>query len=427
VKYAVIILSGAADEPVEAFGGKTPLEVASVPNLNQLAAKGRVGAALTIPEDLPPNSETGVLSILGYDPIEHPVGRAPLEAAALGVQLSSREWVLRVSLVTVGEVEEESGLLVDAAPEALTEREARVLLTDLLTHWRTTLPDLAKGLTLAPGTGKSLMLVDSSAAYGSTMTHSPMTVWQELVKDHWPSGGPEASRLRKLIESSQPFLNTHEVNLARAEQGLRPANLAWIWGQGSPVMLPSFADRFKVRARMFSSDEAIGGLAIATGMDRLPAFSGLEGDALGLAALAEAVADALRRGDLVCCFIDDPALASFAADPHRKVAVLEEIDAKLIGPIVRELDESYADPALDSGAEGWRILVISDCTASTEARRMVPGPVPFVMAGAWVRSVIERPFTEEAALDSDLQISPGHELMEYFLRGGLASVRARTR
>lgn len=428
LKYAVLILAGAADEPCEALGGETPLEAASLPNLNRLAAKGRVGAAHILPDDLAPAPELGVLSILGYDPLKYRVGRAALEAAALGLQLGPREWVLRVSFVTVGEVEEETGLLIDAAPDALTEREGRVLLTDLLTHWQATQPDLARGLSIAGGTGKRLMLLDTSPAiYANTITAAPAAVWQEPIKQHWPSGGPEASRLRKLMESSQPLLARHEVNLARAEQGLRPANFAWLWGQGQHVELPSVKDRFATRALMFSGDEAVGGLGVTTGMDRVPVFCGLEGDPLGLAALAEAVSDGLRSRDLVCCYVEEPLLAALRGDPHAKVQALEEADAKLIGPLVRDLDESYGDPGLDPSAEGWRILVISDATASTEQRRLVPGPAPFALAGAWVRSVMERPFTESAAAESDLQIDPGHDLMEYFLRGGLASVRPRRR
>ena len=428
MKYAAIILSGAPDEPLDALDGKTPLESASLPNLARLAATGRVGSALTIPEDLAPSPEVGVTSILGFDPLEVSVGRAPLEAAALGVQLGPRDWVLRVSLVTVGEVEEEAGVLVDAAPDALTEREARVLLTDLLSHWRAIHPDLSKGLTLATGTGKRLMLIDASGvSYRKVDTTPPTMAWQEPLRDHLPSGGGEAARLRKLIESSQVFLSRHEVNLARAEQGLRPANLAWIWGQGAPVQLSSFEDRFGIRGTMFANDDAIGGLAVAAGMDRLPAFCGHPDDLLGLDALRQAASDALRRCDLVCCHIEDPGLASFHGDARRKVEVLEEIDAQLVGPLVRDLDDAYSDPSLNPASEGWRLLVISDCVSATESRRFGHGPVPFLMVGAWVRSVMQRPFTEAAAAESDLYIAPAHDLMEYFLRGGLASVKARTR
>ncbi|HYE63151.1 MAG TPA: hypothetical protein VD997_14245 [Phycisphaerales bacterium] len=428
MKYVAIILAGAAGEPAEALGGKTPLEAATLPNLTRLAAAGRVGCAYTLPEDLPPAPEVAAMSILGYSPLEFPVGRAALEALGAGVQLRAGEWVLRVSFVTMGEVEEEAGLLVDASPEGLTEREARVLLTDLLGHWRATQPQLVGGLSIAPGTGKRLMLVDGSgASYQKVMTSPPIAAWQEAVKDHWPSGGAEGTRLRRLMESSQAFLSRHEVNLARAEQGLRPANMAWLWGQGTAVTLPPLKERLGVRGLMFSGDEAVGGLAVAAGLDRQPVFCGLDGDELGLDALAEAVSDGLRRADLVCCYLEEPLHASLRGDPHEKVAVLEQVDARLIGPLIRDLDESYGDPAADAGAEGWRALVISDVTASSERRQVLGGPVPFVMAGAWVRSVLERPFTEESAAASDLQINPGHELMEYFLRGGLASVRARAR
>ncbi len=418
MKYVVVILAGAADEPVEALDDRTPLAEARAPNLERLAAAGRVGCAWTVPDDFAPSPEIGVMTILGYDPTEHACGRAGLEAAGAGLELQPGESVWRLSLARA----DEDGVLLEPAARSLTEREARALGTDLVSHWAATCGDAGAGLRLGSTSGGRLLLVDGAAR--PTVTNPPGAFVGERYTDHLPSG-PGGSRLRKLIESGREFLRTHEINQAREEQGLLPANLAWPWGLGEKPRLESFQQRFGQRGVVFCADEAVAGLALCAGMERRPLFLGSEGDPLGLSALAEAVSDALRRTDVVCCYIEETLEPSFRGDWLRKVTVLEEVDRALIGPLMADLAAQYGDPAVEPEAEGWRLLVIADCVASSAERRIISGPVPFVMGGAWVRSAVQRRFTEEDAGASDLRVQPGHDLMEYFLRGGLAAVRAR--
>ena len=111
VKYVVCVPDGCADETLEALGGRTPLEAASMPTLAALAARGEVGRAAVIPPGLPPGSDVGNMAILGYDPAQFHTGRAPIEAAALGLRLAPDQVAYRCNLVTIGE----DGTMVDFA------------------------------------------------------------------------------------------------------------------------------------------------------------------------------------------------------------------------------------------------------------------------------------------------------------------------
>ncbi|MCX5654267.1 MAG: phosphoglycerate mutase, partial [Planctomycetota bacterium] len=84
MKYVIVIPDGAADRPSKALNGRTPLEVARLPNFNRLAAEGRLGTVQTVPEKMSPGSDVAILSLLGYDPRSSYTGRAPLEAVARG-------------------------------------------------------------------------------------------------------------------------------------------------------------------------------------------------------------------------------------------------------------------------------------------------------------------------------------------------------
>src|SRR5687768_13405974 len=101
MKYAIIIPDGCADEPLDVLGGKTPLQAARIPNMDAVAAAGVVGRANNVPTHLPPGSDVANLSLLGYNPNEYFTGRAPLEAAAQGIQLGPEDWAIRCNLVTV--------------------------------------------------------------------------------------------------------------------------------------------------------------------------------------------------------------------------------------------------------------------------------------------------------------------------------------
>src|SRR5689334_6609539 len=103
MKYVVCVPDGCADEPVDELGGKTPLEVARMPVLAGLAARGQVGRAAVIPDGLPPGSDVGNMAIFGYDPARFHTGRAPIEAAALGLKLAPDELAYRCNLVTLGD------------------------------------------------------------------------------------------------------------------------------------------------------------------------------------------------------------------------------------------------------------------------------------------------------------------------------------
>ncbi|MEY2403325.1 MAG: 2,3-bisphosphoglycerate-independent phosphoglycerate mutase, partial [Acidimicrobiaceae bacterium] len=111
MKYVVCVPDGCADDPIDALGGRTPLEVASMPTLAALAARGEVGRAAVIPPGLPPGSDVGNMSIIGYDPAKYHTGRAPIEAAALGLKLRADQVAYRCNLVTVGD----DGTMLDFA------------------------------------------------------------------------------------------------------------------------------------------------------------------------------------------------------------------------------------------------------------------------------------------------------------------------
>lgn len=426
MKYVIIIPDGAADLPLEPLDGKTPLEAARMPHTARLASLGRVGAAHTTPPGFEAGSDVCSMSLLGYDPARYHTGRAPLEAAALGLKPGPTDWIFRLNLVTTGATPDgRDEVMLDHSAGAISDREARVLVEDLERYWRSVEPGLMQGVSMTPGVSYRNILVDASGrSFQGVSTTPPHAIPGEPWRSYLPKGSKEADALRRLLELSAEFLPQHEVNAARVSQGLRPASMAWIWGQGTRASVPTFKERFNLTGAMITSVDLLAGIAAYLGWDRLQVPGLTSYHDTDYAAQGRATIEALRSYDVVCTHIEAPDEASHQADWQTKVASLEAIDHHIVGPVLDAL-QSYGDPAKDPKAEGWRLLMMPDHYTLCSTRKHDATPPPLVMAGAWIRSAVERPFTEEAGAESDLQINPGHELMEYFLRGGLANVRSR--
>ncbi|MEM7628170.1 MAG: 2,3-bisphosphoglycerate-independent phosphoglycerate mutase [Planctomycetota bacterium] len=415
MKYVIVIPDGAADLPIEHLDGRTPFQAARTPSLDRLALSGRVGTAATTPPGFGAGSDVCTMDLLGCDPREFHTGRAPLEAAALGIEAAETDWLFRINLVTVGESEADEGLMLDHSAGAITDAEALELLEALREAWAESPRGAAP--TLHHGVGYRGIVVDAQD-HAATITTGPHEFPQQPWDRYLPKGGDGADRVRDLMLASLDVLRDHPVNAARRAAGKRPANMAWLWGQGTRPALPSFKERFALRGAMLTSVDLLRGIARLIGWDLIDCPGLTSYHDTDYAAQGRATIDALRDYDLVCCHVEAPDEASHQGDWRTKVASLEAIDRHVIAPIHEHL-LTLGDPQDDPRAEGWRMLILPDHYTLCSTRKHDPTPVPFAMAGSWVRSVVQRHLTEPEADASDLHIDPGSDLMEYFLRSGI--------
>ena len=431
MKYVIIIPDGAADEPLAELNDRTPFEAAATPNLDKLAGEGRLGTAATTPAGMPCGSDVCSMSLLGYDPRKYHKGRAPLEAAALDVPMSLTDWIFRVNLVTVID-----GKMQDHSAGQISSTESRRLLGEFAERFR------FDGVTLYPGVSYRNIMVDRSADDGpgrdwdELETTAPHDVPGQPIRKHLPVGGKDAKLLQQFIAESEVFLAGHEINATRREMGELPATHFWPWGQGQRPDVPSFAQRFgrenfAGRGAMITAVDLLAGIARFIGWDRLDVPGQTSYHDNDYAAAGQHAIEALADYDILCVHVEAPDEASHGADPATKVAAIQAIDQHVVGPIHDALKQQYAAAPDAPGAEGrdagkargpeggWRMLVLPDHYTLVNTRKHDPTPVPFLMAGHKVPSLRPKPFNEANAHASDLHITHGHELMEYFLRSGL--------
>ena len=417
MKYVIIIPDGAADQPLDELAGKTPFEAAHTPHTDALSTVGHVGTVATTPSGWKAGSDVCCMSLLGYNPIRYHSGRAPLEAAALGLELDSRDWIFRVNFVTVLE-----GLMQDHSAGHITSQEGKILLTDFAQ--RVDIP----GMTLYPGVSYRNIMVDTSGSHllsteGSSNDSSeagrdwsdlstipPHEIPGEPIAKHLPTGR-HAQILRQMIEQSESAFTAHDLNKTRIDLGDLPATHLWPWGQGRTPNMPTFESRFGMRGAIITAVDLLAGIAHYIGWDRLDVPGQTSYHDTDYAAAGRHAIDALEDYDLVCVHLEAPDEASHAGDSQTKVAAIEAIDQHVVNPIHAALQQQYG--------HDWRLLYLPDHYTLVSTRKHDATPVPFAICGKNVRSVVQRPFNEETANDSDLHINYGHELMEYFLFGGL--------
>jgi len=399
VKYVIIIPDGCADEPQETLGGRTPLEAAQTPWMDRVAADGIVVRANHTPASLPPGSDIACMSLLGYNPLDYYTGRAPLEAAAQGIELGPDDWAIRCNLVTIedqvmrsftaGQISSaEAAELMAAAQEKLGSERIRfypgVSYRNLVVY---------RG---APGTPAPFS--------ADTRTTPPHDLTDQSVLDHYPRG-PGSDLLNQLMSDSIGVFAEHPVNLARQAAGKLPATNIWLWGMGQAPKLPRFADRYGLQGAIITAVDLLRGLGRLIGWKRIdvPGATGyLDTD---YAAKGRYAIQALEEVDLVCVHVEATDEASHEGHLEAKQQALEAMDQFIVGPIYEALQTMGR----------YRIMILPDHPTPLRLKTHAHGDVPVAMAGSDIQPDQACRYDEPTAARSAYSFSEGWKLMEFFL------------
>jgi 2,3-bisphosphoglycerate-independent phosphoglycerate mutase len=398
MKYALVIPDGCADEPQESLDGKTPLAAAAIPAMDALATAGVVGRANHVPAHLPPGSDVANLSLLGYNPIQYFTGRAPLEAAAQGIQLAPGDCAIRCNLVTI-----EDQTMRDFTADHISSEEAAELLATL--QARLGGPDLE----FVPGVSYRNLLIYRGQGRAAPFTADtratpPHDLTDKSVLDDYPRG-PGSTLLNQLMTESIAIFADHPVNVRRRQQGRLPATNVWLWGQGSAPSVPPFAELYGKSGAMITAVDLLRGLAKLIGWRTIEVAGATGYLDTDYAAKGRAAIAAIGETDLICVHVEAPDEASHEGNVQAKVKALEEIDRHIVGPLHQAL-----------AAQGdYRMMVSPDHPTPLRTKTHSHGAVPFAMAGAGVAPNKFKTYDEAAAAESQLAFEEGWKLMRHFL------------
>ena len=398
MKYAIVIPDGCADEPQESLGGRTPLQAANTPAMDALAASGVVGRASHVPAHLPAGSAVANMSLLGYDPNAHFSGRAPLEAAAQGIELGPQDWAIRCNLVTV-----QDQIMRDFTADHISTEEATALLAAAQEALA------APHLEFVPGVSyRNLLLFRGQHAVApfteETRATPPHDLTDKNVADDFPRGAG-SDLLNELMSRSVELFADHPVNQQRLAEGKLPATNIWLWGIGKTPKLQPFADVYGKTGKMITAVDLLRGIASLIGWDRIEVPGATGYTDTDYAAKGRYAIDALDSTDLICVHVEATDEASHEGDVAAKIKSLEEIDQHVVRPL---------HEALQAQGE-FRILVSPDHPTPVRTKTHSHGFVPFAIAGTGVTPDRHQTYDEVAAGASELDFAQGHQLMQYFI------------
>lgn len=394
MKYAIILPDGAADEPLPQLDGRTPLEVAKLPYTHWVAQHGRLGRAVTVPAGFTPATDVATLSVMGYDPAKYYSGRAPIEAAARGLDAGPGELIFRCNFVTILD-----GRMKDFTAGHIRQDEVEALIPELNTLFK------GEPYRFHSGVSYRNLMIASQVGDMALKCAPPHDIPGQPVTAHLPHGRGQR-RIRQVMTRARRLLAEHPVNRARAAEGRAPVTDIWLWGQGRPTHLEPFAERWGPRGAVICGVDIIRGLAVLMGMKliEVPGATGyIDTNFAGKGAAAVA---ALDEYDLVVVHVEAADEAGHQGNAPEKVRALEQIDAHIVGPVLDKLR------TFDS----WRMLIAPDHPTPCSTTAHDATPPPFCFAGTGVPALEGRPLTERDATAGGWLIDPGYHLMEQFLR-----------
>jgi 2,3-bisphosphoglycerate-independent phosphoglycerate mutase len=397
MKYIILVPDGLADQPLKALGGKTPLEAAHTPNMDYLAQNGLSALVQTIPDGIPPGSDIGNLALLGYDPGKNFSGRAPLEAANLGLRLDDDEVAFRCNLVTV-----KNGTMVDYSAGHISSDEGQNLIEYLqrAIDW----PDVR----FYPGKSYRHLMVLKTINVANMLklkTTPPHDIMGQLMKAYLPAG-PQSDLLLQLMEKSKKLLEMHQINKIRENEGQNLANMIWLWGQGCRPDLPLFKDRYNLSGSIISAVDLVNGIGRLAGLDVIdvPGANGYYDT--NYKGKAQYALDSLKKHDFVYVHVEATDEAGHNGDWKAKTQCCEHFDKEIVGTVLKSFKKST----------GVRILVCPDHATPVSLRTHTSAPVPFVMWGQGIPKNGAENYSEKTASTAGLKFKSGEDMVKYFFK-----------
>lgn len=395
MKYVIVLGDGMADEPIESLGGKTPLEYAKTPTMNDLAGRSEVGLACTIPEGMKPGSDTANLAVLGYNPRQYYTGRSPLEALSIGVDMKADDIALRTNLITLSEDEEayEDKIILDHSSDEISTEDAAILLNAVREELE---DDIYKFYV---GTSYRHLLI---WAGGSVVELTPP---HDVLGQKAGAYLPADEKLRAMQKKSYEILSKHPINLERKAKGLNPANSCWFWGAGTRPALSSFKEKYHKKGAMISAVDLLKGIAVGTGMTNISVKGANGGLHTNYEGKAQAAVDALLKDgfDFVYIHVEAPDEMGHQGSTEKKIQAIEYLDERVIR-IVRE--------ALDQSGEPYRLLVLPDHPTPIRVRTHTSDPIPYLLYDSERELRRIGAYNEREAKESGLVVEQGYKLIE---------------
>lgn len=394
MKYIVVLGDGMADEPIDALGGKTPLEYADTPAMDRLSKEAEIGLVQTIPEGMKPGSDTANLAVLGYDPKIYYSGRSPLEALSIGVPMEETDIALRCNIVTISEddVPFEEKTIIDHSSGEISTEECGVLLEAVKAELQNEIYQFYVGTSY-----RHCLIWKGGEVIELSQPHDVLgqVIGQYLPKDQ---------NLLSMMKRSYEILVNHPINIERKKKGLNPANCCWFWGAGTKPMLSSFEEKNHKKGMMVSAVDLLKGIAVGAGMGVAHVEGANGGLHTNYEGKMQAALDALNSGyDFAYIHVEAPDEMGHQGSVEKKVKAIEYLDQRVIGPLTERLNQQKTP---------YRLLVMPDHPTPIRVRTHTSDSIPYLLYDSTNPKKESWNYNEREAGLSGNREPEGHKLID---------------
>ncbi|MDO5391871.1 MAG: cofactor-independent phosphoglycerate mutase [Eubacteriales bacterium] len=399
MKYVVVLGDGMADRPIPELDGKTPLEYANTPEMDQLASMSEIGLVHTIPEGMNPGSDTANLSVLGYNPKKYYTGRSPLEALSIGVDMKPTDVAFRCNIVTLTEddVPYEEQRIIDHSSDEISTEDAAILFRDVVKELQNESYQFYVGTSY-----RHCLIWANGEVVELTPPHDVLTqvIGQYLPKDE---------QLLYMQKRSYEILKNHPLNQERKAKGLNPANSFWFWGAGTRPALFSFEEAHHKKGKMVSAVDLLKGIAVGAGMDNASVEGANGGLHTNYEGKAQAAVDALTKEgyDFAYIHVEAPDEMGHQGSVEKKIQAIENLDQRVIRPVKEKLD---------AAGEEYRMLILPDHPTPIEVRTHTGDPVPYLLYDSTKPETHDWKYNEAQAQASGNDMAHGWDMMKYLFQ-----------
>lgn len=393
MKYLILVGDGMGDYPLAELDGKTPLEAAHTPVMDELCGGGELFLTTTVPKGYSPGSDVANLSLIGYDPLRYYTGRGPLEAASMGISLAADETAFRCNLVTLDHKNGAAGhpnkiTMADFTAGHISTAEAKHLMEALQQECGNDIFHFFPGVSY-----RHLLTVRGSH---STLKTVPPHDYIEQDISSFRHLYLENSNWAKLITTAEKILADHPVNRQRIAAGNLPANSIWPWGDGVMPRMPTLQQRFGINGAMISAVDLLKGIGVYAGLDILnvPGATGfLDTNYQGK---AEAALKALEHQDFVFVHLEAPDECGHQGSIANKIKAIEDFDCRIVGALTKRLHALGID---------FRAVVTMDHFTPIALRTHTSDPVPTLLYDSRATTDGSNlPFCEKSTLENQVEL-----------------------
>lgn len=396
-KYIILIGDGMGDYPIAELGDRTPLAAATIPVMNNLAAKGKLYTLQTVPDGFAPGSDVANLSLLGYRPEKFYTGRSPLEAASMKVSLGPDETAFRCNLVTLDKKNNFAVRMVDYSAGHISTEEAAELISALSRQLNSDFIHFHAGISYRH-------LLVSKLDCDNLQTVPPHDFTDKDVSDHWQNY-MQNDEFAALLQKSSEILENHPVNIKRVSEQKNPANAIWLWGEGKSPKMPTMKDSYGLSGALISAVDLLKGIGVYAGMEiiNVPGATGYLDT--NYAGKAEAALEAIGRHDLVIVHVEAPDEAGHQGLLKEKIQAIEDFDQKIVGPIYNGLCGDY----------DFTLAVTTDHFTPISTKTHAAHPVPIIIYDSQELYDSEASYCEESAEKAKRFLANGGEFINVLL------------